>query len=99
MRDIANELVSRFDIRLSKTKLQQSTIEAFGQIHNITVEKIEEMLALLQNFISNLPSHQLELFDTNFCYPGFISWNSFWKESYAEALLGISPRGVNQILY
>ena len=79
MCDVVKELLKNWKLRQSKTKLQQSTQDAFGVVHlDITV-----LVPLLKNVISALPTNQSELFDVQECYPGFVAWNDFWKESYA----------------
>lgn len=84
MQEIAQELKNDWDFRLSKTDLQRATIQAFGCIHEIDAENIDVLVGHLQNVISSLPPRQSELFDAQSCYPGFLSWNNFWKESYSQ---------------
>ena len=36
----------------------------------------------LSYLIDSLPPSQSESFEAQLCYPGFSSWNSFWKETY-----------------
>ena len=33
-----------------------------------------------------LPPRQSEFFDSQLCYPGFLAWNSFWKNSYSREI-------------
>ena len=80
MCDVVKELLKNWKLRQSKTKLQQSTQDAFGVVH----QDITLLVALLKNVISALPTNQSELFDVQECYPGFVAWNDFWKESYAK---------------
>ena len=85
LQEIAKELKKRWEIRLTKTRLQVATIKAFGKIHDEENQNsIETMIEYLQDVIACLPPHQSELFDPQVCYPGFILWNSFWKKSYTK---------------
>ena len=40
------------------------------------------MIEHLEDIISSLPFQQSELFEAQSCYPGFLSWNNFWKKSF-----------------
>ena len=42
------------------------------------------MVELLGKVILSLPAIQSDSFEAQECYPGFLSWNEFWKESYSE---------------
>ena len=75
------ELLKIWDLRQYKTSLQKATMEAFGKIHD---SNINEMIELLQSVISNLPTNQSDSFDIQSCYPGFLAWNEFWKQSYSR---------------
>ena len=82
LQEMAKELKNRWEIRLTKTRLQEATIKAFGKIHD--EENLETMIEYLQDVIVCLPPRQSELFDPQVCYPGFLLWNSFWKKSYTK---------------
>ena len=75
------ELLKIWDLRQYKTSLQKATMEAFGKIHDLN---INEMIEFLQSVISNLPTNQSDTFDIQSCYPGFLAWNEFWKQSYSR---------------
>ena len=42
------------------------------------------MVELLEKVILSLPAIQSDLFEAQECYPGFLPWNEFWKESYSK---------------
>ena len=42
------------------------------------------MVSLIKGVLKCLPPRQVELFDPELCYPGFLDWNNFWHESYSR---------------
>ena len=80
LQEIAQELKNRWNIRITKTRLQEATIRAFGKIH--PENSLESMIEHLEDIISSLPFQQSELFEAQSCYPGFLSWNNFWKKCF-----------------
>ena len=84
LKEIAQELYNRCNLRLTQTDLQRATVKGFGQIHeDQSAENVAFMIELLQDIISCLPTHQGELFDAQVCYPGLLERNTFWKNCYA----------------
>ena len=86
LQKIIKELLIRWDLRQIRTDLQNATMQAFGKLHDS--DNINDMFELLQIVISKLPSNQSELFDAQLCYPGFLSWNNFWKASFSRENVG-----------
>ena len=84
LKDVARELVYNWDRRQGKTELQEATVCAFGTIHDIGAENVEEIVNLLKKVILCLPPRQSELFEAELCYPGFLDWNDFWQNSYTR---------------
>ena len=85
LRGMAQELKRQLDKRLTKTKLQQATLDVFGKINeNCNIpEGIEQLIELLQNVINALPSNQSGQFQVQQCYSGFLAWNKYWKECFS----------------
>ena len=81
LQKVVKELLDRWDLRQPRTKLQEATLTAFGQIHDS--DDINSMIVLMNEVISNLPANQSVLFDES-CFAGFLAWNNFWKESHAR---------------
>ena len=79
LQDVAKGLVDNWDKRQNKTKLQEATINAFGEIHELGAENIVSMVSLIKGVLKCLPPRQAELFDPALCYPGFLDWNHFSK--------------------
>ena len=83
LKDIVKELLVNWKIRQTKTKLQEATLNAFGQIHDVnSAATIDKMIVLFQNVIKALPPNQFELVEAADCYLGFVDWNNFWSESF-----------------
>ena len=82
---LAKDLHDRWNLRQNKTKLQGAAQNAFGCIHETKEsDSLANMVDLLEKVILSLPAIQSELFEAQECYPGFLSWNEFWKESYSK---------------
>ena len=79
LQQVAGEMITRWDFRQSKTKLQTATINAFGLIHKV---EGDFMVDCLRDVIKYLPPRKSELHQAESCYPGFIAWNKFWQDSY-----------------
>ena len=55
----------------------------FGEIHEVFgALNVVSMVSLIKGVLKCLPPRQAELFDPELCYPGFLDWNNFWRESY-----------------
>ena len=53
LQEVTKELINRFDLRFTKTRLQETTITAFGRIHvEENTNSIETMIKLLQDVIT-----------------------------------------------
>ena len=86
LEDVTRELLDCWNRRQVKTKLQETTLEAFGKIHNTdSPQSVEKMIELLNNVASALPPDQRESINVQECYPGFLEWNTFWLESFRDA--------------
>ena len=82
---LAKDLHDRWNLRQNKTKLQEVAQKAFGCIHDTKeTDSLANMVEHLEKVILSLPAIQSELFDAQECYPGFLSWNQSWKESYSK---------------
>ena len=58
LKRVAKSLIENWNLRQSKSKLQEATQKAFGQIHDIeSADSIEQMVGLLQNVVSSLPQN------------------------------------------
>ena len=67
--------------------LQTTTFKVFGTIHEINNQdpiQHEIRLRLLGKVINSLPPRQKELFEEDTFLARFLSWNKFWKTSYAK---------------
>jgi hypothetical protein len=87
LKEVATELLKNWEERQTKTILQATTFDVFGIIHEIDDQdpiQHEIMLRLLKKVINSLPPRQKELFDEDTCLAGFLSWNEFWKTSFAK---------------
>ena len=86
LKRVAKSLIENWNLRQNKSKLQEATQKAFGQIHDIeSADSIEQMVALLQNVVSSLPKNQSESVVVQECYPGFLEWNKHWSESFTHS--------------
>ena len=88
LQKVIAELLTRWDLRQPKTKLQESMMLAFGKIHNS--DNVAMMVQLLQEVIKSLPPNQSELFEAQSCYPGFLSWNNYWNETFNRENIGLN---------
>ena len=64
-----------------------TTFKVFGTIHEINNQdpiQHEIRLRLLGKVINSLPPRQKELFEEDTFLARFLSWNKFWKTSYAK---------------
>ena len=73
--------------KANKKNLQTTTFKVFGTIHEINNQdpiQHEIRLRLLGKVINSLPPRQKELFEEDTFLARFLSWNKFWKTSYAK---------------
>ena len=59
-------MIDNWNLRQTKSRLQEATQKVFGQIHDIEL----------------LPQKQSESVVVQECYPGFLEWNKYWSESF-----------------
>ena len=88
LQEIIAELLIRWDLRQPRTKLQDSMMLAFGKIHSS--DDVSTMVGLLQDVIANLPPNQSRSFEVQLCYPGFLSWNSYWDECFTRENISLN---------
>ena len=59
LKRVAKSLIENWNLHQNKSKLQEATQKAFGQIHDIeSADSMEQMVVLLQNVVSSLPKNQ-----------------------------------------
>ena len=66
LKKVAKSLIDNWNLRQTKSRLQEATQKVFGQIHDIEL----------------LPQKQSESVVVQECYPGFLEWNKYWSESF-----------------